>query len=63
MGIYPFNMEKVLDFFGNVYHLAYLCPAFLVPKNPINRLRLHQFLTAKTTEVNKLLKTTANEAY
>ena len=40
-----------------------LCPVFLAIKNPINRLRLHQFLAAKTTEVNKLLKSDANEAY
>ena len=35
-----------------------LCPVFLVIKNPINRLRLHQLLG--TTEVNKSLKTDAN---
>ena len=40
-----------------------LCPVFLPIKNPINRLRLHQFLSAKTTEANKSLKTDAKEAY
>ena len=34
-------------------------PVFLLIKNPINRLCLHQFLETKTTEVNKLLKTEA----
>ena len=40
-----------------------LCPVFLVIKNYIDRLRLHQFLGTKTTEVKKLLKIDANEAY
>ena len=39
-----------------------LCPVFLVIKNPINRLRLYQFLGTKTTEANKSLKTDANGA-
>ena len=39
------------------------CPVFLLLKNPINRLPLHQFLGTKTTEVNKSLNTDANEAY
>ena len=39
-----------------------LCAVFLLIKNPINRLRVHQFLGTKTTEVNKLLKTDANKA-
>ena len=41
----------------------YLCPVFLVIKNPIYRLRLHQFLGTKTTEANKFLKTDANGGY
>ena len=40
-----------------------LCPVFLVIKNSINGLRLHQFLGTKTTEANKSLKTDANGAY
>ena len=38
-------------------------PVFLVIKNPINRLCLHQILVAKATKANKLLKSDANEAY
>ena len=41
----------------------YLCHVFLLIKNPINKLRLHQFLGTKTTEANNLLKTDANKAY
>ena len=40
-----------------------LFPVFLLIENPINRLRFRQFLGTKTTEVNKSLKTDANEAY
>ena len=36
---------------------------FLLISNLINRLRLHQFLGTKTTEVNMYLKTDANRAY
>ena len=37
--------------------------SFYSLKNPINRLRLHQFLGTKTTEANHSLKTDANKAY
>ena len=36
---------------------------FLLIRNLISRLRLHQFLGTKTTLVNKSLKTDANGAY
>ena len=36
---------------------------FLLISNLTNRLRLHQFLGTKTTEMNKSLKTDANGAY
>ena len=46
--------------FGEEGKLLY--PVFLLIKNPINSLRLHQFLGTKTTEMNKSLKTDANGA-
>ena len=36
---------------------------FLLISNLINRLRLHQFLVTKPTEVNKSLKNDANGAH
>ena len=34
------------EFFKNSWRMLLLCPAFLAIKNPINRLCLHQFLSA-----------------
>ena len=39
-----------------------LLSTYALIKNPINRLRLYQFLRTKTTEANKSLKTDANGA-
>ena len=48
--------------FWSVVKVVKCCPStYLLNKNPINRLRLHQSLGAKITEANKLLKIDAKK--